>query len=175
MTDVQLLVVGKIVRPHGVRGDVRVEIMTSFPRRLRTAQDLYMDPAPTNPKTLKPLHVESARPDKPGYWVFRFEEVPDRDTAETVRNQYIYMPLADAEPLEDGEVYLFQVMGLNVITESGEALGKVVEIIETGANDVYVVRGEAYGEVLIPAIDSVINKIDIESGTMNVTLPEGLI
>jgi 16S rRNA processing protein RimM len=83
----------------------------------------------------------------------------DRDTAEALRGELVSIKLEDAAPLGPGEYYHHQIIGLSVITDEGEQLGTVAEIITTGANDVYVVRGQA-GEVLLPAIQSVIRKIE---------------
>ena len=82
--------------------------------------------------------------------------------------------LADAVPLEDDEFYLYQAIGLRVVSEDGDLLGEVVEVIETGANDVYVVRGES-GEILLPAIDECVIDVDIEAGTMTVHVMDGLL
>ena len=83
--------------------------------------------------------------------------------------------IADAVPLEDGEFYLYQLMGLTVRTQQGQMLGSIIDLIETGANDVYVVNSEQYGEVLIPVTDETVIETNIQDGYILVSLPEGLL
>ena len=86
----------------------------------------------------------------------------------------VQISIEDAAPLEEGEYYHFQVIGVEVEMESGERLGRVTEVLETGANDVYVVRGPR-GEVLIPAIESVVRVLDLEAGRMVVSPLPGML
>jgi 16S rRNA processing protein RimM len=92
-----------------------------------------------------------------------------------VRPQFVMIPLRDALPLEEGEVYLFEIIGMAVYTKSGEYLGEVAEIIETGANDVYLLRGGARGEFLIPDTDEVIQSIDRATRKIVITPLIGLL
>lgn len=169
------LVLARVMRPHGVRGELSLQIITDFPERLRTLETVYLSIHEDAHADLTAYRIEGARPQKEKTWLLRLEGITDRDQAETLRNRYVFVSLADAVPLDEGEVYLFQVMGIRVVTVQGVELGKVIEFIETGANDVYVVQGAAYGEVLIPAIPGVILKIDAEAGVMTVNLPPGLL
>ena len=93
---------------------------------------------------------------------------------DTLRDQLVQIPLEAAVPLEDEEYYHFQVVGVRVITDGGESLGRVAEVLVTGANDVYLVRGPR-GEVLIPAIEDVVRSLDLEARQMVVTLLPGLL
>ncbi len=98
------------------------------------------------------------------------------ETAAEVRayqGQEITVPTASAPSLPPGEFYHYQLLNLRVVTEEGEELGRVAEIIETGSNDVYLVRGDS-GEVLLPALSRVIRAVDLEAGTMTVRLMDGL-
>jgi len=171
----QYLIVARVLRPHGVRGDLRVQALASAPDRLASLDVVYMGRDPENSATLREHHIVRARRDKADVWLVQLEGVEDRDAADAFRNMYMLVSLADAVPLADDEVYLFQVMGLQVRTVEGLELGRVADIIETGANDVYVVRGELYGEVLLPAIDDVIVKIDVDNGVMIVRPMPGLL
>ncbi len=171
----QFLILARILRPHGVRGDFVVQIVTDFPDRLNDLDAVYVGTDPSDPRRLAEQHVTWARRHRNDQWLIHLEGIDDRDEADHFRSQYICVSLADAVPLEADEVYLFQVIGLDVHTVEGENLGKVVDIIETGANDVYVIRGEAYGEILIPAIESVIRSINVEASLMTVELPAGLL
>jgi 16S rRNA processing protein RimM len=169
------LVLARVLRPHGVRGDLSVKIITDFPERMGNLDVVYLASDPNDPKRVTEQHVIWARRAKNDQWLLHLKGVEDRDSADAFRSQFILVSLKDAVPLEDDEVYLFQVMGLEVHSTDGENLGRVVDIIETGANDVYVVRGDAYGEVLIPAIPSVVLNIDVPAGIMHVQIPPGLL
>jgi len=98
----------------------------------------------------------------------------DRNGADELRGMLVQIPLKEAAPLEEGEYYHFQLIGVRVETESGEWLGQVVEVLETGANDVYVVRGP-WGEVLLPAVNDVILELDLELRRMVVHLLPGML
>ena len=171
----QYLVLARVLRPHGVRGDLSVQILTDFPDRMRDLDVVYLGVDPDKPRRMTAQHVTWARRAKNDQWFVHLDGVEDRDAADAFRSQYLFVSLADAVPLEEDEVYLFQVIGLEVKTAEGESLGRVTGIIETGANDVYVVQGEAYGEILIPAINGVILKTDPDAGIMLVQLPAGLL
>jgi 16S rRNA processing protein RimM len=110
-----------------------------------------------------------------GYALLTLKGVADRDEADRLRGLYALVGIEDAVPLEEGEFYLYQVIGLSVVTEDGERIGILNDVMETGANDVYIVNSEQYGSVLIPVIENVVLKTDIDAGTITVRLPEGLL
>ncbi len=110
-----------------------------------------------------------------GYALIKLKGVESRDEADKFRELFVMVSMEDAIPLEEGELYLYQFIGLKVQTEDGHLLGEIVDIIETGANDVYVVDSADYGEVLIPDTEEVILEIDIDAGMVVVRLPEGLL
>jgi 16S rRNA processing protein RimM len=96
------------------------------------------------------------------------------EAAARLRDQTVLVEIADVVPLKKGQYYQYQLIGLKVITEAGEALGELTEILETGANDVYVVTGAEGREILLPATDEVIRAIEVERGEMVVRRLEGL-
>ncbi len=169
------LTVARVARPHGVRGALRVQALTSTPERMGYLGTVYLTHTPDQAETLRAHKVARIQRDKGDYWLLFLEGIHSREEADRFRGQYVLVTLQDAIPLAEDEVYLFQVIGLTVITSEGLDLGRVVSVIETGANDVYVVQGEAYGEVLIPAIESVVRHIDVENGVMRVDLLDGLL
>ncbi len=153
------LAVGRVLRPHGIRGEVRAEILTDYPERIAELERLYVG------ETYHPRAVRGLRFHK-GAMLLSLEGCDDRNAAEALRGEYLYVALEDAVPLEEGEYYLHQLEGMEVFTEEGEALGTIVEVLSVpGANDVYVVHG-LRGEVLIPAIREVVKTLDIESSRM---------
>ena len=149
--------VGRVSRPHGVRGEVRVEIVTGYPERLAQHAHFYLA-YPDSPATVQRHPVEGLRFHREAL-LLKLGGCDDRNGAEELRGMLVQVPTEEAVPLEEGEYYHFQIIGAAVETESGETLGRVVEVLETGANDVYVVRGPR-GEVLVPAIESVVRELE---------------
>lgn len=160
----QFLVIGKVLRPHGVRGELRLEVHSDHPAHLGEVETIYLG------ESRRAYRLEAFRMHR-GVLLVTLSGIDDRDKADALREALVAVKLKDAVPLKPGEYYHHQILGLAVVTDAGEALGSVAEIIQTGANDVYVVRGPG-GEVLLPAIQSVILKI--EPPQMVVHLPEGL-
>jgi 16S rRNA processing protein RimM len=166
------LVVGRVLRPHGVRGELRVEIITGFPERLGQHDHFYLA-HPDSPEEVQRYPAEEMRLHKDSL-LLKLAGCDDRDAAELLRDMLVQVPLEEAVPLDEGEYYHFQIVGVQVETESGEQLGQVVEVLETGANDVYLVRGPR-GEVLLPAIEDVVRELDLEAKRMVVHLLPGML
>ncbi|MCS7009786.1 MAG: ribosome maturation factor RimM [Anaerolineales bacterium] len=160
--------VGKIRRPHGVRGDVLVELYTDFPERLVPKKVLYLG------ESHQRVVVRRRRSHREGL-LLAFE---DYDTPEAVgefRNQILYVATHDLPPLPEGEYYFHELIGLAVEDETGRFLGRLEQILETGANDVYVVVPASGREILLPAIEEVILSVDRENRKMVVHLLPGLL
>ena len=168
----RFLAVGQVSRPHGVRGELRVQILTDYPERLGQHTYLYLA-SPDSPDAVRRYPVEKWRYHKK-ILLLKLGGCDDRNAAEELRGQLVQIPFEEAVPLEEGEYYHFQLIGVRVETENGEHLGQVVEMLETGANDVYVVRGPR-GEVLLPAVDDVVLELDLRAQRMVVRLPPGLL
>jgi 16S rRNA processing protein RimM len=161
------LAVARIRRPFGVKGELLLEVLTDFPNRLMQNERFFIG------GDRRPYAVESVR--RHGReMLLRLEEILDRDSAERLRGEILYIRVDDLPPLPSGVYYLHQIEGLDVFTEDGERLGRVKEILKTGANDVYVVQGDK-GEILLPAIPQVIREVRLEEGRMVVRLMEGLV
>ncbi|MGD1996321.1 MAG: ribosome maturation factor RimM [Anaerolineae bacterium] len=163
----RFLAVGRVLRPHGVRGELRVKILTDYPERLSLHRVLYLG------TEVHPYDVEGIRFHR-GAALIKLAGCDDRNAAEELRHQLVQIPIETAIPLEEGEYYHFQVLGAEVVTDQGEPLGRIVEVLETGANDVYVIRGPR-GEVLIPVIEDVVQDLDLEARRIVVTLLPGLL
>jgi 16S rRNA processing protein RimM len=168
----RFLVVGRIARPHGVRGEMRVEILTELPERLMWLTEVYLarDPDALEPDRVDVaqvrLHKEQA--------LLQLTGVTTREAAEDLRSMLLMVPVADALPLEEGEYYLYQLEGLKVVTDEDEVLGVVREVLETGANEVFVVDGSR-GEILLPNTVEVVQDIDLAAGRITVKLLPGLL
>jgi 16S rRNA processing protein RimM len=172
-TEPRFLVVGQILRPHGIRGEVRVQVITAYPERLLQLDSVGLSHNPEG-EVSDIREIERVRLHQ-GQAIFKINDCDDRDTAELLRGQYVLVAMEDAVPLEEDEYYHFQLIGLKMMTEDQTDLGEVVEILETGANDVYVVRSPHYGELLIPAIESVVKDINIMERCITIVLMPGLL
>ncbi|HEX3053242.1 MAG TPA: ribosome maturation factor RimM [Aggregatilineaceae bacterium] len=167
------LLLGRVLRPHGVRGEVRMSVLTDFPDRIQPGARIYIGSDPESAAGATPYELAHVRRHQE-YLILSFEGIEDRDDADLLRDQYVMVALADAVPLEEDEFYLFQTIGLSVRTTEGEVLGKVTEVLETGANDVYVVQGPR-GEILLPDTEECVIDVDIKARTMTVKLLDGLL
>jgi 16S rRNA processing protein RimM len=169
----QYLLIGEVLRPHGVRGELRMRLLTDYPERIAELQHVYLGTAP-DAKRVEQYRVEHIRMHKT-YGLLKLHEIPDRNAAEPLRGLFVMVSMEDAVPLEDDEIYLYQLIGMAVHTEGGQHLGELTDVLETGANDVYIVHGEAYGEILIPITDETLISTDLETRVITVNPPEGLL
>jgi 16S rRNA processing protein RimM len=167
------LLIGEILRPHGVAGEVRMRVLTRYPERLPELETVYLGSKPDSGKNIQ-FALQSVRMHQ-GYALLKLRGVDDRTQADRLRELFVMVSIEDAVPLEEDEYYLYQLIGLAVQTIEGEMLGTLTEVLETGANDVYIVDSPQYGEVLIPATDETIIQTDLESRIITVKLPEGLL
>jgi len=170
---IPFLLLGRVLRPHGIRGELRLEVLTAYPERIVEGKRLYIGPDPQNPDAATVYTVTKSRKHQ-HFLILQLDEISDRNAAELMRDLYVMVPPEEAVPLEEGEFYLYQLIGLTVHTDEDELLGKLTEVIETGANDVYIVQGPR-GEVLLPAIDECILDIDFDNQTVTVHLLDGLL
>lgn len=163
----RFLVIGEIRKPHGVRGEVRVTPHTELPERFTWLERVFIGEDRPWPVAVEGVRINGDT------ILLKLKGYDSRNDAESLRGQLLQVPEEEAIPLEEGEYFLYQLEGLQVVLEDGEVVGELVEVIETKANNVFVVRGEA-GELLLPDIDEVIRDIDFESGHITVRLLPGL-
>lgn len=158
--------VGRINGVWGVRGHVKVTPLTSNPERLVAGATLYVAGEPR--RVVDVVHPQ-------GYPCMRFEGFPDRTAAEALRGALIEIDEADLTPLPEGEYYLHDLEGLEVVTAAGEHIGRLKEVLTTGANDVYVIARPGKADALIPAIADVVLSVDIEGRRMTIEPMPGLL
>lgn len=160
------LTIGRVLSPWGLKGDVKVEITTDYPQQRFTAGKLvYIDGVA--------MTVESSRLHKDNV-ILKLDTVADIDHASLLKGKFLKIPQSEQLPLEQDRYYYHQLIGLNVTTKEGRFLGKIVKILPTGSNDVYVVDGDG-GEILIPAIADVVKRVDLEKGYLLIEQIDGLI
>jgi 16S rRNA processing protein RimM len=161
------LAIGFLRRPHGVSGEIIMDLHTDFPDRIKAGRKVYIG------DDHEAATFGSVRVHGNGLLVsLRGYDTPE--TAGRFRNQWVYVKAKDVPPLPEGQHYKYEMIDLDVVDDNGNALGKLAEILETGANDVYIVRDEAGKEILLPAIPSVILNVDMEARIIKVHLLEGL-
>ncbi len=158
--------IGVIERPRGLKGEVKALPLTDFPERFAPHARVFI--------------AEQARRITSSNWhrgrVYLYiEGVADRESAEALRGELIEIPLAERPRTGEPFWYIDEIEGLSVVTSTGERLGTIREVLQTGANDVYIVGRAGRRDVLIPALRDVVTEIDIEAGKMTVDLPDGLI
>lgn len=157
--------VGLVVRPHGIRGEVRVHAFAPGAPNLQPGRSVLMSNA-----WFDILDVRQTK----GAWLVAFDGVETREEAETLRGELIELPDDQIERDAPDSYFLYELIGLRVETEDGTNLGTLTEVLQPGANDVYAVRGPL-GEILIPAIGEVILSIDLASGLIRVRPLPGLL
>ena len=164
----RFLAVGRIAKPHGVLGEVRVELMTDHPERFEWLDAIYV--GEKNPRRVPIVSVRYHQ----DVVLLKLEGYPTRTEAELLRGELLQVPESEAVPLEDDEYFLYQLIGIEVFTEQGRHLGQLTEILETGANNVFVIDNEGR-QYLIPDIPDVIREIDIENRRLVIHPMPGLI
>ena len=157
------IVIGRVGAAHGIQGDLRIIPLTDFPERFAALREIMVGD--------ELLHVERVKPQGKNV-LMRFREYAVREEAQRLTGRLLTVARADAAPLDEGEYYVFDIVGLTVYDEANHELGTVENVIRTGSNDVYAVRAEDGHEILIPALRSVVREIDVAGGRMTVRLPE---
>lgn len=157
------IVVGRIVAPHGVRGDLRVLPEIDKVELFQNIKRIFFGN--------KPYKIISSRPHK-NIYIMKVEGVTDRNTSENMVGLSASLPESEIPPCEEGEYYCFELLDMEVYDEENNFVGILVEIIETGANDVYTVVDKDKKEIYLPAIPSCIKSVDVENNKMTVKLPE---
>jgi 16S rRNA processing protein RimM len=155
--------VGRIIAAHGIRGELKVEPLTDFPQRFDAGSRLWLDGAPVT--------VERGRRQGRNV-ILKLRGIDGRTQAEALHGKELLAP--QATPLEqEGVYYLHDIIGARVQDAAGQALGELADVLATGSNDVYVVRGPR-GELLLPALDDVVLAVDLEARRIVVEIPDGL-
>ncbi|SHJ05168.1 ribosome maturation factor RimM [Lutispora thermophila] len=161
--------IGQIVNTHGIRGEVKVYPLTDDIKRFDKVDRVYVE----ENDELMPLDVTNVKYMK-NMVIIKFKTINDINSAEKLRNKYIKVHRKDAVKLPKDAYLICDLIGLTVMTKSGEILGKVKDVFQTGSNDVFVVKSEER-EILIPGLKSIFKKVDLEAQEIIVELPEGLI
>ena len=164
------LEIGQIVNTFGIKGFVKVNPFVDDISRFDDLKKVYIK----KQKALKELEVEEVKYHK-NMVLVKFKGIDKVEEAETLRNSYLEVDRENAIELQEGEYFIADLLGLEVITDEGNTLGKLEDIFNTGSNDIYVVKDELGKQILLPAISEVIKEINLEEKKILVHLLEGLI
>jgi 16S rRNA processing protein RimM len=164
-----LITIGRVVKPHGVRGELRIEPMTDFPERFRKLRRVYL---------VSPAGAEIAREvrsvryaDNVPFLLLDGYDTPEK--ARQLNGWFINIPEEEKVPLPEGTYYWFELIGMDVYSEAGEKLGRIVDIFETGSNDVYIMK-RGRKETYIPATKEVVKQVDRAAKRMVIHVMDGL-
>jgi len=162
------LAVGKLRRPHGIRGEILMDVLTDFPERLAPGVRVFIG------EEHKPFTIRSCRSQMEALLV-AFQGFANSEEVGPFRNLLVYVR-ADAIPnLGEGEYYHHELLGMQVVDEGGAHIGTITDILESAAHDIFIVQTAELKEVLIPMTESVVQKIDVKANEMRVRLIPGLL
>ncbi len=170
MTEGQWLIVGRVAKPHGVHGDVMVEIITDFPDRLADGVQFGFG-GEDGPEEFFEVHRVRAHK---GRWLLSVTGVRDRDTVEEWRGRYLYLPEQGRDDLPEGYYYEHELVGLQCRSVTGEPMGEVVGLDRGAGQDRLVIR-RAGRDYLVPYVPEIVAEVDLERGVVVVDAPPGLL
>lgn len=165
----QFLQVGVISSTHGIRGEVKVFPTTDDPARFKKLKNVLLD---TGKERLE-LEIQSVKFFKQ-FVIVKFRGIDNINDIEKYKGKSLMVPREDAVQLEEDEYYIADLIGMEVYTDGGR-FGTLKDVMETGANEVYIIDSDEHGEVLVPAIQDCILDVDVEKQTMKIRLMDGLI
>lgn len=166
----QIFQVGVISSTHGVRGEVKVFPTTDDMKRFKKLKGVILDTG----REKKTLEIESVKFFKQ-LVILKFRGIDNINDIEKYKGKSLFVDREHAVRLRKDEYFIADMIGMRVTTDKGEDFGTLKEVIETGANDVYIIDTKEHGEVLVPAIKQCILDVDIEQGMMRIHLLEGLV
>ena len=170
----EYLSVGYVLKPHGIKGELKVEPLTDDMYRFDKLDWVFLKRG----NEYKPLKIVSRKYGR-NFVILKLDGFEDRNQSETLRNQYLWIPREDVLSLPEDTYYIADIIGCSVETDDGRFLGHVHEVLQTGSNDVYIVRNESGREVLVPTLKKVVTEVDlvdrkirINAGEMEGLLPD---
>ena len=164
------LQVGVISSTHGVRGEVKVFPTTDDATRFKKLKQVYLDTG----KEQMLLEIQGVKFFKQ-FVILKFKGIDNINDIEKYKGRSLFVERKDAVPLEEDEYYIADLIGMSVYTEDGAKFGILKDVMETGANDVYIIDSDEHGQVLVPAIKQCILTVDVEADRMVIHLMDGLI
>lgn len=176
----EYLIIGRVAGPFGIRGEIKMEVLGSFPDRYSKLKRVFLGGGSDGSQGRREYKVLGGRSRTvKDQLLFKFEGVTTPEQVDAMRGLLLQIPVADAPPLAEGEYYVFQLVGLDVRLEDGSSIGKIKDVMQMGANDVYVVTPSdpdaKLKEYLIPVVDEMVKEVKPDEGYVVVTPIEGLL
>jgi 16S rRNA processing protein RimM len=166
---VEYLQIGKIVNTHGVRGEVRVIPLTDDPRRFEALKKVFLE----KDNALVEHAIKGVKYTK-GSVILKLSDIDTMEAAEAVKDCFLVIDRKNAVKLPKDSFFICDILESEVFDEKGALLGILVDVLQTGSNDVYVIKNKEGRELLIPALKSVVNSVLPEQKRIDVTIPKGL-
>ncbi len=164
----ELTAIGKVMRPHGIHGEMRIMILTDFPERFDETDEVYL----VSPKKKVLFFPVESNRFHAGCVLLKLKGIETPEEAGEYRHWLVSVPDDELVELEEGEYWHFQLVGLKAVNEEGAYLGELCEILQTPGHDIYAIKTPEGKELLIPAVEAFVKKVDIEGGTITVCPPE---
>lgn len=165
-----MYIIGNIAKPQGIKGEVKVEIITSFPEHFLDLDELFID----FDGNLQTYSIESVRVSDRFVYI-KFNDVNDRNDADLLRNKNLLIPVDELMPLEKDEIYVHDLIGMDVVDEDDTHLGKIIDVVSNDSSDIYVLKNMNDEEVLIPAVKDIVKDIDKSARKIVIHVIDGLL
>jgi len=162
--------VGKITRPYGTKGALRIKPLTDFPQRFQGLREIWVQPPKGERVKVEIVRVEQRR----GWLILNLSGVSTRSQAQEMTNSYIEVAVEQSFPLEEGNYYIHDLLGLPIYTEGGRLVGHLEDVWKLPANDVWVLK-TGCGQKLVPATKEIIKDVDLQRGKIVIHLIDGLL
>jgi 16S rRNA processing protein RimM len=169
MLILMLITIGKVLKPFGVKGEMKIEPLTDFPARFKELGRVFLVSAAG--KELASVVTSVRYANGVPFLTFSGYDTPEK--AKALNGWFVKVPREEAVPLQEGSYYWFDLIGMEVFSEEGEKLGTITDIFETGSNDVYVMK-RGRKEIYLPATREVIKEVDVAAKKMVIHLVDGL-
>ena len=169
-TPIDFVIIGRVIKPHGIHGAISVFPMTDDPERFSLLKSVFVGDGESKRFSFDVENIVIRNRDV----IVKLHGVNTRDQAESLRGSFFEIRRKECMPLEDDAHYIFELVGMEVKTVDNQSIGTIVDVIDYPANDVYVVESEK-GEILIPVIHDVVKSIDKSQGIVTIAPIEGLL
>lgn len=170
----EYLIIGQLINTHGVKGELKATALTDDPNRFNKLKWVYIDFGGANNESLKKYNIKGVKFFKQ-FVILKFEGVDSIEEAEKLKGLYMKIDRANAVKLPKDSYFITDIMGLDVYDENNMLLGQLTDVIQTGSNDVYVVKDSSGKEILLPALKSVVKEVLLSEKRISVIIPKGLL
>lgn len=170
----EYLIIGQLINTHGVKGEMKATALTDDPNRFKKLKWVYIDFGGSGNENLKKYNINGVKFFKQ-FVILKFEGIDSIEEAEKLKGLYMKIDRANAVKLPKDSFFITDIIGLDVYDENNALLGQLADVIQTGSNDVYVVKDSHGKEILLPALKSVVKEVLLEEKRISVIIPKGLL